>query len=58
MAQLALEIQNNAPHDPLLPAGPVIASSFTTALDTVRTFLPKERIELLTSPRYSLRKRF
>jgi len=42
MAQLALEIQNNAPHDPLLPAGPVIPSSFTTALDTVQlaeTFL-------------------
>jgi hypothetical protein len=44
MAQLALEIQNNAPHDPLLPATSVITSSFTTALDTVSTcaiiFLP------------------
>jgi hypothetical protein len=35
MAQLALDIQNNAPHDPLLPATASIPSSFTTALDTV-----------------------
>jgi len=38
MAQLALEIQNNAPHDPLLPADSMIPSSFSTALDTVSTF--------------------
>lgn len=37
MAQLALEIQNNAPRDPLLPAESTIPSSFTTALDTVST---------------------
>jgi hypothetical protein len=37
MAQLALEIQNNAPRDPLLPAESIIPSSFTTALDTVST---------------------
>lgn len=36
MAQLALEIQNSAPQDPLLPAASVIPSSYTTALDTVR----------------------
>jgi hypothetical protein len=35
MAQLALEIQNNAPRDPLLPAESTIPSSFTTALCTV-----------------------
>jgi hypothetical protein len=37
MAQLALEIQNNAPQDRLLPAASVIPSSYTTALDTVST---------------------
>ncbi|KAH8980308.1 hypothetical protein EDB92DRAFT_1900987 [Lactarius akahatsu] len=42
MAQIALEVQNNAPHDPLLPAGANVPSSYTEALDTVRlaeTFL-------------------
>jgi hypothetical protein len=39
MAHLALEIQNNAPQDPLLPAASVIPSSFTTALDTVSTYV-------------------
>ncbi|KAH8993667.1 hypothetical protein EDB83DRAFT_2304539 [Lactarius deliciosus] len=42
MAQLALKIQNEAPHDPMFPATARILSSFTTALDTVRlaeTFL-------------------
>jgi hypothetical protein len=38
MAQLALEIQDNAPHDPLLPAASVVPSSYSTALDTVSTF--------------------
>jgi hypothetical protein len=37
MAQLALDVQNNAPHDSLLPADAIITSSFTTALDTVNT---------------------
>jgi len=37
MARLALEIQNNAPRDPLVPVGWAIPSSFTTALDTVST---------------------
>jgi hypothetical protein len=37
MAQLALEIQDNAPQDPLLPAAWAIPSSYTTALDTVST---------------------
>ncbi|KAI9443933.1 hypothetical protein H4582DRAFT_2125919, partial [Lactarius indigo] len=42
MAQLALKIQNEAPHDPMFPVTARIPSSFTTALDTVRlaeTFL-------------------
>jgi hypothetical protein len=42
MAQIALETQKYAPHDPLFPAGARVPSSFCTALDTVRlaeTFL-------------------
>ncbi|KAI0253468.1 hypothetical protein BJV78DRAFT_1153084 [Lactifluus subvellereus] len=42
MAELALEVQNEAPHDPLLPTAANIPSSFATALDSVRlteTFL-------------------
>ncbi|KAH9054525.1 hypothetical protein EDB87DRAFT_1580466 [Lactarius vividus] len=34
MAQLALKIQNEAPHDPMFPVTARIPSSFTTALDT------------------------
>jgi hypothetical protein len=37
MAQLALDMQNNAPRDPLLPDTASVPSSFTTALDTVST---------------------
>ena len=40
MVQLALEIQNEAPHDPLFPATARIPSSFTTALDTVSIQAP------------------
>ena len=36
MAQIALDIQNNAPQDPLLPATTSVPSSYTEALDTVR----------------------
>ena len=36
MAQIALDVQNNAPQDPLLPANAHIPSSYTEALDTVR----------------------
>ena len=36
MTQIALEIQGNAPQDPLLPAAANIPSSYTEALDTVR----------------------
>ncbi|SRR5260221_13887612 len=36
MTQIALEVQNNAPRDPLLPANANIPSSYTEALDTVR----------------------
>ncbi|KAJ6620561.1 hypothetical protein B0H10DRAFT_2188402 [Mycena sp. CBHHK59/15] len=42
MAQVALEVQTNAPRDPLTPAEAVINSSYSEALDTVRlaeTFL-------------------
>jgi hypothetical protein len=35
MANLALEIQINAPRDPLRPLAAPIPSSFTIALDTV-----------------------
>ena len=35
MAQIALEVQFNAPHDPLLPAAARIPSSYTESLDTV-----------------------
>jgi hypothetical protein len=36
MANIALDVQNNAPQDPLLPAAANIPSSYTEALDTVR----------------------
>jgi hypothetical protein len=42
MAQIATEVQHNAPHDPLLPPAANVPSSYTEALDTVRlaeTFL-------------------
>ncbi|KAJ7117660.1 hypothetical protein C8R44DRAFT_791229 [Mycena epipterygia] len=42
MAQVALEVQTNAPRDPLMPAEATIDSSYSEALDTVRlaeTFL-------------------
>jgi hypothetical protein len=35
MAQIALEVQYTAPHDPLLPGEAKIPSSYTEALDTV-----------------------
>lgn len=37
MARIALEIQSNAPPDPLFPAAARVLSSFCTALDTVST---------------------
>ena len=43
MAQRALEIQDEAPHDPLFPAAARIPSTFTTALDTVCTLAPHTR---------------
>lgn len=42
MTQIALDVQTNAPHDPLLPAAANVPSSYSVALDTVRlaeTFL-------------------
>jgi hypothetical protein len=36
MAQIALDVQNNAPQDPLLPVIANIPSSYTDALSTVR----------------------
>jgi hypothetical protein len=38
MANLALDIQNNAPRDPLRPQAASVPSSFSIALDTVRNF--------------------
>ncbi|KAI0259083.1 hypothetical protein BC834DRAFT_908110 [Gloeopeniophorella convolvens] len=55
MTQLALETQNNAPRDPLMPATANVPSSFSVALDTVRlaeTFLGIA--ESLRKPRGSL----
>jgi hypothetical protein len=58
MTQIALDIQNNAPRDPLAPAAATVASSYTQALDTVRVLLHK-RIKgvLNTVHRYNLPKR-
>jgi len=46
MTQIALDVQNNAPQDPLLPATANIPSSYTEALDTVRgkrlLFIPED----------------
>ena len=36
MAQIALDVQNTAPQNPLLPAAASVPSSYTEALDTVR----------------------
>ena len=36
MADIALDVQNNAPRDPLAPATATVLSSYTQALDTVR----------------------
>ena len=36
MAQIALDVQNNAPQDPLHPPAASVPSSYTAALDTVR----------------------
>ncbi|KAG1719879.1 hypothetical protein EDB19DRAFT_1966852 [Suillus lakei] len=55
MSQIALDIQNNAPRDPLVPLGATVASSYTQALDTVQlaeTFLGIA--ESLRKPRGSL----
>ncbi|KAI0058500.1 hypothetical protein BV25DRAFT_1964893 [Artomyces pyxidatus] len=55
MAQIALEVQNNAPRDPLLPATATVPSSYSQALDTIRlaeTFLGIA--ESLRKPRGSL----
>jgi hypothetical protein len=37
MAQIASDVQNSAPQDPLLPATANVPSSYTEALDTVRS---------------------
>jgi hypothetical protein len=37
MAQIALDVQNNAPQDPLHPPTASVPSSYTAALDTVRS---------------------
>ena len=45
MAQIALDVQNNAPQDPLLPATAHVPSSYTEALDTVRGKRPLSTLE-------------
>ncbi|KAH7907394.1 hypothetical protein BJ138DRAFT_1014577, partial [Hygrophoropsis aurantiaca] len=55
MADIALEVQNNAPQDPLAPAAATVLSSYSQALDTVQlaeTFLGIA--ESLRKPRGSL----
>ncbi|KAH7910222.1 hypothetical protein BJ138DRAFT_1127056 [Hygrophoropsis aurantiaca] len=55
MADIALEVQNNAPRDPLAPAAATVLSSYSEALDTVQlaeTFLGIA--ESLRKPRGSL----
>ncbi|KAG0697666.1 hypothetical protein DFH29DRAFT_984173 [Suillus ampliporus] len=55
MTQIALDIQNNAPRDPLAPAAATVTSSYTQALDTIQlaeTFLGIA--ESLRKPRGSL----
>ncbi|KIK47712.1 hypothetical protein CY34DRAFT_191735 [Suillus luteus UH-Slu-Lm8-n1] len=55
MSQIALDIQNNAPRDPLVPLAATVTSSYTQALDTVQlaeTFLGIA--ESLRKPRGSL----
>jgi hypothetical protein len=55
MAQIALEVQNTAPRDPLAPPAAIVLSSYAEALDTVRlaeTFLGIA--ESLKKPRGSL----
>ncbi|KAG2340343.1 hypothetical protein BDR05DRAFT_889963 [Suillus weaverae] len=55
MSQIALDIQNNAPRDPLAPQAATVTSSYTQALDTVQlaeTFLGIA--ESLRKPRGSL----
>ena len=47
MAQIAQEVQNNAPRDPLLPANANIPSSYTEALDTVRDGTPFPPIPMI-----------
>ncbi|KAG2052874.1 hypothetical protein BDR06DRAFT_1055865 [Suillus hirtellus] len=36
MTQIALDIENNAPRDPLAPAAATVASSHTQTLDTLQ----------------------
>ena len=55
MAQIALEVQNNAPQDPLLPVGASIPSSYTEALDTVRGQCLCFRPRALTQDFYQVR---
>lgn len=55
MAHIALDVQNNAPPDPLVPTSATVLSSYSEALDTVRlaeTFLGIA--ESLRKPRGSL----
>ena len=38
MAEIAEDAQNNVPRDPLAPPAATVKSTYTQALDTVRSF--------------------
>lgn len=48
MAEIALEVQNTAPQDPLLPAAATIDSSYSEALDSVCLFHYNAKQTMLT----------
>ena len=59
MVQIALDIQNNAPHDPLTMASATVLSSYSRALDTVGIDFCSyvNKISMLAQNRSDLRKR-
>lgn len=59
MAQIALDIQNQAPRDPLTMSAATVLSSYSQALDTVRTdfYTYVNNIPMFTRNRSDLQKR-
>ena len=49
MAEIAREVQNNAPRDPLVPVAATIFSSYTQALDTVGVHPSRYRCYMYTN---------